>query len=206
MHTFDQMDRTMDILPGALCGWISPEDGRRVLMSASLVRELRARAIEGFVSLPKRGVEIGGILFGHVRGDSLQIEGFEEAACEHRYGPSYALSDADRAQLSGLLAQRQGGGSLPVIGFFRSFTSREPLIETADEEFVREHFPHGDFLFLMLQPLSPRNCVASFRFFRDGELLPESEHPPLAFDPAQMEAAASPSPEPTPEAVPVVET
>jgi hypothetical protein len=161
------------------------------MMSASLVRELRARAIEGFVSLPKRGVEIGGILFGHMRGESVQIEGFEEAPCEHRYGPSYALSDADRARLSELLAQRQGGGSLPVAGFFRSFTSREPLIEAADEEFVREHFPHGDFLFLMLQPLSPQSCVASFRLFREGELLPESEHPPFAFDPAQMEPGES---------------
>src|SRR6266487_3464264 len=99
------MDRTMEIVPGALCICPWPTEGRRVLMSASLVLELRARAIEGFVSLPKRGVEIGGILFGHARADSVQIEGFEEAACEHRYGPSYALSDADRAQLSDLLAQ-----------------------------------------------------------------------------------------------------
>src|SRR4051812_27407774 len=109
------MDPTVNILPGALCGWVSPEDGRRILLSATLVRELRSRAIEGFISLPKRGVEIGGILFGHVRGGHVQgapvqIEGFEEAACEHRYGPSYALSDADRAQLSELLAKRQSGG------------------------------------------------------------------------------------------------
>src|SRR5882724_5710654 len=186
------MERTMEIVPGALCVCPWPEEGRRVLLSASLMRELRSRAIEGFVSLPKRGVEIGGILFGHVRGGSVQIEGFEEAACEHRYGPSYALSDADRAQLSELLAQRKSGGSLPVVGFFRSFTSREPLIEAVDEEFVREHFPHGDFIFLMLQPLSAQNCVASFRFFRDGELQPESEHPPFVFDPAQMEPGESP--------------
>src|SRR5216683_7025306 len=157
------MDETMEIVPGALCACPWPEEGRRVLLSASLVGELRARAIEGFVSLPKRGVEIGGILFGHVRSENVQIEGFEEVPCEHRYGPSYALSDADRQGLSALLAQRRSGGSLPVIGFFRSFTSREPLIEAADEEFVREHFPQGDFLFLMLQPLSPQNCVASLR-------------------------------------------
>src|SRR5205823_7030468 len=125
------VDPTMEIVPGALCVCPWPEEGRRVLLSASLMRDLRSRAIEGFVSLPKRGVEIGGILFGHVRSESLQIEGFEEAPCEHRYGPSYALSEADRARLSELLAQRQGGGSLPVVGFFRSFTSRGPVIEAA---------------------------------------------------------------------------
>ena len=201
------MGRSIEIVPGALCHWAAPEGDRRVLLSASLVRDLRVRAIEGFVSLPKRGVEIGGILFGHARGATVRIEGFEEAPCEHRYGPSYALSETDRAQLSEILRQRQGEGSLPVVGFFRSFTSRDPLIEAADEEFVQQHFPRGDFLFLMVQPLSPERCVASFRFFRDGVLQTEteSEASTFPFDPAQMECvesqpveAAAPSRAPVP--------
>jgi TonB family protein len=169
-----------------LCGWESQAGGQRVLMSAPVVRELRMLAIEGFVALPKRGVEVGGILFGTVSGATAQIEGFEEAPCEHRYGPSYALSETDRAQLRDLLAQRRGDPSRTVIGFFRSFTSRDPVIEAADEEFVRENFPRGDFLYLMLQPLSAENCVATFRSFNDGELQPETDEQPFAFDPARM--------------------
>src|SRR4051812_42816241 len=194
------MPQSVNLLPGAL---IASEDaGVRVLVTAGLVRDLRARAIEAFISLPRRGVEIGGVLYGHTGADGVRIEGFAEAPCEHRYGPSYALSAGDREQLSELIAQPHAEGA-PLIGFFRSFTSREPLIEAADEEFVRQHFPRGLFVFLMLHPLSAQTCMASFRFFLDGELLPETDAPPFAFDPAAMQPevpvkAAPPTPIPFP--------
>ncbi|HXA49161.1 MAG TPA: hypothetical protein VNV86_02590 [Candidatus Acidoferrum sp.] len=184
----------MNLLPGA---FIASESGVRVLVTAGLVRDLRARAIEAFVSLPRRGVEIGGVLFGHQGTDGIRLENFAEAPCEHRYGPSYALSADDREQLTELIAQPPVDGAA-LAGFFRSFTSREPLIEAADEEFVRQHVPRGLFVFLMLQPLSAQNCLASFRFFRDGELRPESETPPFAFDPARMEPEVSPQANQTP--------
>jgi hypothetical protein len=166
-------------------GWESPHDGRRVLLDEQVVRGLRMLAIEKLIALPRRGIEVGGILAGEQRGGEMQIEGFEEAPCEHRYGPSYALSASDREKQSGLLAERRGA-TPPVMGFFRSFTARDPVIEEADEIFVREHFPRGDFVYLMLQPQSAENCLASFRFFRDGQLLPEVEDPPFVFDPGQM--------------------
>jgi len=173
-----------------LHGWESALDGRRVLLTEPVVRELRMLAINGFVALRRRGMEVGGILYGRVEdGGEVRIEGFREAPCEHRYGPSYALSEADRAALSELLER----SPLPVVGFFRSFASRDPVIEEADEAFVREHFPRGDFVCLMLQPLSAENCKASFRFFRDGQLLPDTEEPSFAFDPQQM-----PLPDPLP--------
>lgn len=178
------MAQSVNLLPGALIA--SEVAGVRVLVTAGLVRDLRARAIEAFVSLPRRGVEIGGVLYGHAGADGLRMEAFVEAPCEHRYGPSYALSAADREQLTELIAQPHAEGAA-LIGFFRSFTSREPLIEAADEEFVRQHFPHGLFVLLMLRPLSAQNCVASFRFFRDGDLLPETDAQPFAFDPAAMQ-------------------
>ncbi len=177
-------------------GWESPLDGRRVLLNEQVVRGLRMLAIEGFIALPKRGIEVGGILGGEQRNGDVEIEGFEEAPCEHRYGPSYALSETDRAKQSELLAKRRGGKP-PVLGFFRSFTARDPVIEEADEAFVREHFPQGDFLYLMLQPQSADKCLASFRFFRDGQLQPETDDPPFPFDPGQM-----PVMEPEPEEKP----
>jgi hypothetical protein len=170
--------------------WESP-DGRRVLFTRRVVRDLRARAIESFLALPRRGIEIGGVLFGEAAGEDLQIAGFEESPCEHRYGPSFALSANDRKKLDELLAHRGDGPR--VIGYFQSFASREPSIEEADEAFVRDHFPTGDFAYLMLEPLTADECVARFRFFRDGQLLPEMEEPPFAFDFRQMPAAEVPS-------------
>ncbi|MCU1232796.1 MAG: hypothetical protein JWP63_763 [Candidatus Solibacter sp.] len=158
----------------------SPQDGQSVLLSESVVRGLRRLTIDGFVALPRRGIEVGGVLLGIADSEEVRLEGFEEVACEHRYGPSYALSESDRVKLHQLMAAWPSAKS-PVVGFFRSFTSRDPVIEEADEAFVREHFPTGWFVYLMLQPLSVENCVASFRLFRDGHLLPDIEEPAWPF-------------------------
>jgi hypothetical protein len=166
----------------------SDMEARHVVVSEPVMRDLRRLAIEGFVALPRRGLEVGGLLLGQPDAGEIRIAGFEEAPCEHRYGPSYALSESDRVQLAELLAKRRGG-KLPVTGFFRSFTSRDPVIEEADEAFVREHFRAGDFVFLALQPLSAENCIASLRLFRDGQLLPETEDPPANFDAPQVAVA-----------------
>ncbi len=151
------------------------------------MRKLRTLAIDGLIALPRRGIEVGGILVGEAHLGDIQIQTWEEVLCEHRYGPSYALSPSDREALGELLAARPEG-TPQVVGFFRSFTSRDPMIEEADEAFVGEHFPEGDFVYLMLQPLSPLECLATFRFFHNGLLVPETEDPPFAFDPSRMRA------------------
>ncbi len=185
----------------ALHGWKSNKDGRTFLVSERVISGLRKVAIDGLLALPRRGIEVGGILVGKAENDEIEVEGFEEMPCEHRYGPSYALSDADRQALSKLLAQR-AAGPLPVIGLFRSFASRSPALEQADESFVTEHFPHGDFVFLMLQPRSHEDCVASLRTFHDGQLLPDTEEEPFVFDAAAMPLMEPTPPAPPPEAAP----
>ena len=173
----------------------SAQDGVTVLLSDSVVRELRRLTIDGFTALPRRGIEIGGVLLGSAGPAEVRVEAFEEVACEHRYGPSYALSSSDQASLHELIASWPSAKP-PVIGFFRSFTSREPAIEDADEAFVREHFPSGWFVYLLLQPLSVENCVASFRLFRDGRLLTDTEAATWPF------AVTQPSPEAQPPVAP----
>jgi hypothetical protein len=142
-------------------------------------------AIEGFTALRRRGLEVGGVLFGEPRGGDLHIEAFEQTPCEHRYGPSFTLSEEDREKLGASLEEQRVAG-FRAVGFYRSFTGRDPVIEEADEAFVRKNFPQGDFVYLMLQPLCVERCVASYRLFRDGELLPGAPEPPFAFDPRQM--------------------
>src|SRR3954452_7800264 len=104
----------------AFCKWKSPRDGPAVLLDESVVRGLRQLAIDGFVALPRRGIEVGGVLLGISHSEEVKLEGFEEVPCEHRYGPSYALSESDRAALRDLLAGWPAAKP-PVVGFFRSF-------------------------------------------------------------------------------------
>jgi hypothetical protein len=155
--------------------------------------------MEAFLSLPKRGLEVGGILYGRALPDGTQIEAFEEAPCEHRYGPSYSLSLTDREQLSALVEQSQKNADTSIVGFFRSFVSREPEIEAADEEFVRQHFPRGEFLFLLLHPLTVDHCSASIRVFRNGEAVDGGDATAFAFDPAAMQTVEPQVPPPPPQ-------
>ena len=158
------------------------------MASDAVLQALKRLSVEGFVALRRRGVEVGGLLLGGALGDEVKIDDFEEMPCEHRYGPSYILSEADRAKLEGALAQR-AGTQPAVVGFFRSFTSREPAIEEADEAFVREHYPSGWFVYLMLHPISVEKYEVRARLFRDGVLLPEEGElsQPTAAEPAWVD-------------------
>ena len=167
----------------ALHVWESPSDGKRVFFGEPVVRSVRLLAIDGFVALRRRGLEVGGLLLGAAHEGDVRIEAFREVPCEHRYGPSYVLSESDRAKLGQMLAEPHCAN---VVGFFRSFTLRDPVIEEADGAMVREFFPSGDFVYLMIQPLSAEECVASIRLFHDGQLVEGEIATQFAFDPRRM--------------------
>jgi TonB family protein len=179
-----------------VCHWDAPDGSQRVTLNPSLIRELRKSAIEAFLAIPRRGIELGGLLFGQVRMDSavdgrsetavFEVAAFEDIPCEHRFGPSYTLDDLDRNQLAERLARHQRDGSPPVVGFYRSYTGREARLDLADQELIRTFFPHRRFACLLLQPLSMEKCAAGFQFCGDGEISPEPAYTPFPFEAAQM--------------------
>jgi TonB family protein len=182
--------------PGIVCGWDAPDGARRVTLNPVLIRELRQAAIQAFLAIPRRGVEIGGLLFGQVRQEPLsagpsetevfEIAAFEDVPCEHRFGPSYILDELDRKHLGDLLARHQRDGSPPVVGFYRSYTGREARLDEADRELMQTYFPHRHIGCLLLQPLSMERCAAGFQFWNGCEILPEPAYAPFPFEAAQM--------------------
>ena len=195
------MEQALD----AVCRWDAPSGAGSVFLNVFIIGELRSKAIEAFLALPKRGVETGGLLFGRQQAGHIYIQGSEEIACDHSYGPSFTLSSGDRDQLAFQLSQTRPEGWLPVIGFYRSYTGRKPALEAAELALLRDHFPEGPFVFLMLQPVSSEKCLAGFRLCLDGEVLPDPPYTPVLFDPGQLNSPvqAMPNdidPELTPEA------
>jgi TonB family protein len=180
---------------GILCRWDAAGGAQRVTLNPSLIRELRKSAIEAFLAIPRRGIEIGGLLFGQVRQDPLidgaetavfEIAAFEDVPCEHRFGPSYVLDEMDRTRLGELLARHQRDGSPPIVGFYRSYTGREAQLDDADQVLIRTFFPHRHFACLLLQPLSMEKCAAGFQFCGEGEVFPEPAYAPFPFEAALM--------------------
>ncbi|HWC99567.1 MAG TPA: hypothetical protein VG456_22560 [Candidatus Sulfopaludibacter sp.] len=142
------------------------------------MRDLGRTAIQAFISIPKRGMEVGGLLFGQSRRDgstaSFDISVAEDVPCEHRFGPSYTLDDADRKRLAEMLARHGRDGSPPVVGFYRSYTGREAQWGDSDRELMRSFFSDRDLVYLLLAPLNAERCTGTFEFAIAEEKSPSS--------------------------------
>jgi hypothetical protein len=163
------------------CRWDSSDGAHSVILSCGLVEELRTSVVDAFLSLPRRGAEVGGLLLGRFLPGSpagIQIEAMEEVPCEHRYGPSYVLSDDDRAHFRQRLARPLPEGSPQVVGFYRSYTRRDAVADAADVDLFYTFLPDERSVLLVIEPLSPAECFATFLFRENGEL---PDHPPYPF-------------------------
>jgi hypothetical protein len=184
--------------------WHTPE---------SLPVAIRRRAMEGihqevseaFAAAPHRGAETGGILLGRREEDRIVVEDFEPVPSEHRFGPSYRLSDTDRALLEETLEWFRGGAQpgLSVLGFYRSHTLAEAELNHEDQDLMRTHFGVTEDLVLLVKPGLMGVSEADFFVRRAGpEVRPAIDlpkplsPPPLMSWPAPRPRQSRPEPEP----------
>jgi hypothetical protein len=154
---------------------------------------------EAFAAVPRRGAETGGILLGTRDGDRLVVEDFEPVPCEHRFGPSYRLSDTDRLAMAESLewfrARSQPG--LSVLGYYRSHTLPDFALGEADDELLRAHFSDPENVVLLIKPSRMGDCIADFFVRRSGHLEEAFSPIPFPFTGTVMAAPSSwPPPRP----------
>jgi hypothetical protein len=160
-------------MPAAIAhAWDVPDRPITIHLHTWVAERLAQDAYEAFKSLPRRGVEIGGLLLARVEDRARRtyvIVEYEPVVCEHRHGPSFVLSERDRVALDGLLRRWQDapeGGLIPV-GFYRSCT--RPVMDLDDEDvaLMEAHFAKSGHLFLLLKPNSARVSTCAL-VWRDG--------------------------------------
>src|ERR1700722_385267 len=184
---------------GPIYRWDAPDGSITVTLGFHLMDELRRQAIEAYLSLPKRGAEIGGLLFASVRqGGSIafHIDACEDLPCEYRFGPSYKLSETDHVLASERLGQHQREGSLPVIGLYRSYTGREAALDQTDLDLMRSVLPHPHRISLLLQPLSAEKCMARFQLGGNDETAGSRLYEPFLIEAGQLTVEATAAPKP----------
>src|SRR5438270_2651255 len=99
------------------CWWEEPGTGLRIEFAAEVVRDLKQSAIQAFMSIPRRGVEIGGLLLGELRhGTVFHVAAFKEISCQHSFGPSYNLNEVDRRHLIEAVERDEQGGASSIVG------------------------------------------------------------------------------------------
>jgi proteasome lid subunit RPN8/RPN11 len=149
--------------------WTVPECPYRVTISATVVNEIRILAVEAFYSVPRGGVEIGGVFFGTQKRDTLHIQAHRPIPCQYATGPSFTLSVRDQVALSGLLGRAQADPDLAgmvALGWYHSHTRSEIFLSALDLQLYNEFFPETWQIALVIRPTNLQATRAGF-FFRD---------------------------------------
>jgi hypothetical protein len=151
-----------------ICVWTQGSQKFAIQAHPDVLARLAMEVRVAFKRVPRRGLEVGGILLGRTEQrdgiTTFWMEGFEPIDSEHRSGPSYILSEPDLVLLREALT-RKGAAS---IGIFRSQTrSQQLLLEEADGKLFESCFAGDDALFLLACPVAAR---AAFFVRDDGEM------------------------------------
>ncbi len=115
--------------------WTVPESPVDVEYSLVVIEEIRQVVADGFQRLQRGGIEVGGVLYGTRDGRTVRILAMREIACEHARGPTFHLSDNDRAALTAQLASDKEDMRLEgmlVVGWFLSHTRSDVTLQPPD--------------------------------------------------------------------------
>ena len=150
------------------CAWSQGSRKFAIQVHADVLARLAMEVRVAFKRVPRRGLEVGGILLGRTDeregATTFWIEGFESVESEHRSGPSYIVSEPDFILLREALTKK-GDAS---IGIFRSQTrSQQLLLDDADGDLFERCFAGGEALFLLACPVAAK---AAFFVRESGEM------------------------------------
>lgn len=122
---------------------------KAIRCSVSTVDAIRRRATEQFLSIPRGGLEVGGLLFGTVEEEGILISGYSEVRIEYVSGPSFRLSSQDEVQLQLALAEAQSSG---VIGWWHSHTRTDTSLTEEDAKVHSRFFGAVAPIALIIKP------------------------------------------------------
>jgi len=167
--------------------WEVPGKPVSVHMDLDVVDRLSREVMQGFGLVPRRSVEVGGILLGSIsRSGSIsvvRIEDFEPVPCRHTRGASYLLSDEEMVEFEDALARwsPEGGRHSYAVGFYRSHTQVGFSLTPEDLEIYDRYFPDPGHVALLVKPFATRPSIGGFFFRENGEIRSESSYQEFAF-------------------------
>jgi hypothetical protein len=163
--------------------WAVAESRLSIEYSLVVIEEIRHAVTEGFQRLSRGGLEVGGVLYGTHEGSAVRIQAMREIVCEHARGPSFLLSDNDRAALTEQLARGQEDPRLEgmvALGWFLSHTRGEIALTESDLETFNAFFPAPWQITLVIRPGRTGFMRAGF-FVRESDGAVKSERSYLDF-------------------------
>lgn len=189
----------------------APGSAVRVRMDFGVVDRLASEALRGLGALPRRGMEVGGLLLGSAgqagRVVEVAIGDFVAFPCEHLYGPSFQLSPRDREAFAELAASWAAAPGRPLypVGFFRSHTRGGLELTPEDVEVLDAWLPQPHAVCLLIRPNATGPGEAAL-FFRDqGVFRPGPPSATFPFRRRELGGGAPPRRAPSAETRPAAE-
>jgi hypothetical protein len=173
----------------AMFEWSSSDKPIKIRLSLGAVERLNLAVKEGFKALPRRGLEVGGLLLGRRIPEKVPItvvEDFEPIESEHRRGPSYLLSGKDTDLLEKRLAVGADKPGMAVVGYWRSHTRPGLCLDDEDVAIIRRYFSDPSQLFLLIKPSATEKSVGTFLFWEGGDIQREAPDHQFPFDLSQL--------------------
>src|SRR5665213_954390 len=124
--------------------WAVSQSPVDVEYSLVVIDEIRQVVADGFQRLQRGGIEVGGVLYGTREDRVVRVLAMREIACEHARGPTFHLSDNDRAALTAQLARGKEDMRLEgmlVVGWFLSHTRSDVTLQQSDLDTYSAFFP-----------------------------------------------------------------
>src|SRR6185312_2665602 len=181
--------------------WPCAPLGGEIECSSKALHGVCMEAAAGLRKLSKGGLEIGGVLFGERANGLIRVLATRPIECEHRFGPSFVLSDTDEASLRGMLTGFRSDSALAAlepVGCYFTHSRHGSALTERDIELCNRYFGEKDQIVLLLIP-NLRGRVEGTVLVRDaaGALgsCHEFEHSVLGSP--QREAARIPPPSPS---------
>jgi hypothetical protein len=137
------------------------ESALSIRASEDVLEGIRRIAVEQFLSIPRGGLEAGGLLFGNASDNGLTILGFEELPIQHLLGPSFLLSPQDEEALTLKLREHNNGEELTVIGWWHSHTRSDVGITEDDLKIHHKFFAGDKQIALIVKPFKLDPAIAA---------------------------------------------
>ena len=188
------MERSIETAVGE---WNIPQCPFRIEYSARVLDDIRLAVVDAFFSVPRGGMEIGGILLGDWDGGRVAITAFEPLDCEHALGPTFTLSVRDQMRMAELTAAaRRNLPNRQPVGWYHSHTRSEIFLSESDQALHSRFFPEPWQVALVLRPHAFDPTRAGF-FFRaaDGIMRGTASYREFRLEPLPMRPARPDGPQ-----------
>jgi proteasome lid subunit RPN8/RPN11 len=177
-----------------LVEWTAPECPFEIEYDPGVLERIGRKALDSLSSLPRGGLEIGGLLLGSHRETGVVIRDSISFDCEHAFGPLFILSQRDEERLGAMVAATRAGANSEIVGWYHSHNRSDIFLSAADQGVYGRFFAEPWHVALVVRPNPEGTVKAGFFFWeRDKSLHAEASYCEFMIDSALAAPTLSPA-------------